>query len=95
MRRKTDKAEEAAFAYQRELGMNDSVSDEHIVARRMGFYDGYRQAEKETIEKAVAWLKKNVNNYIANCTESYPDAPFKATVGGTCWEHLKKAMEEK
>lgn len=95
MKRKTDKAEEAAFAYQRELGMNDSVSDEHIVARRMGFYDGYRQAEKETIEKAVAWLKKNVNNYIVNSTETYSDAPFEASVGGMCWEHLKKAMEEK
>lgn len=41
------KAEERAFAYQRELGMIDSVSDEHIVARRMGFYDGYRAAEKD------------------------------------------------
>lgn len=43
-------AEERAFAYQRELGMIDSVSDEHIVARRMGFYDGYRQAEKDIKE---------------------------------------------
>ena len=41
------RAEERAFAYQRELGMIDSVSDEHIVARRMGFYDGYRKAEKD------------------------------------------------
>lgn len=47
-----NKAEERAFAYQRELGMHDSVSDEHIVARRMGFYDGYRQAEKDL---ALTW----------------------------------------
>jgi len=44
------RAEERAFAYQRELGMIDSVSDDHIVARRMGFYDGYRQAKKDIIE---------------------------------------------
>ena len=46
------RAEERAFAYQRELGMIDSVSDEHIVARRMGFYDGYRAAEKDL---ALTW----------------------------------------
>lgn len=34
-------AEEKAFDYQRGLGMIDSVSDDHIVARRMGFYDGF------------------------------------------------------
>lgn len=34
-------AEERAFDYQRELGMIDSVSDDHVVARRMGFYDGF------------------------------------------------------
>lgn len=55
------RAEERAFAYQRELGMIDSVSDEHIVARRMGFYDGYRQAEKdikEWVEEQLAILDK-------------------------------------
>ena len=50
-------AEERAFAYQRELGMIDSVSDEHIVARRMGFYDGYRQAEKDIKEAIVKHFK--------------------------------------
>lgn len=34
-------AEEKAFDYQRELGMIDSVSDDHVIARRMGFYDGF------------------------------------------------------
>jgi len=46
------KAEEASFDYQRELGMIDSVSDEHIVARRMGFQDGYKKAEKDL---ALTW----------------------------------------
>ena len=55
------KAKQRAFAYQRELGMIDSVSDEHIVARRMGFYDGYRKAEKDIkgwIEEQLAILDK-------------------------------------
>ena len=55
------RAEQRAFAYQRELGMIDSVSDEHIVARRMGFYDGYRKAEKaikEWIEEQLTILDK-------------------------------------
>ena len=55
------RAEERAFAYQRELGMHDSVSDEHIVARRMGFYDGYRAAVKdikEWVEEQVTILDK-------------------------------------
>lgn len=47
MRSRAERAEEAAFNYQLELGMIDSVSDEHIVARRMEFKDGYKQAEKE------------------------------------------------
>lgn len=54
-------AEERAFAYQRELGMIDSVSDEHIVARRMGFYDGYCKAEKnikEWVEEQLTILDK-------------------------------------
>ncbi len=51
MGRKTDTAERESFAYQRELGMHDSVSDEHIVARRMGFYDGYRKAERDIMKR--------------------------------------------
>lgn len=85
MRSRVERAEEAAFDYQRELGIIDSVSDEHIIARRMGFYDGYKKAEKDTIERAVAWLKKNTKNYVGQVQE-----PF--------WfmfiQHFKKAMEE-
>lgn len=55
---------------------------------------GYEQAEKDTIERAVAWLKDNAEKYIVQTTESYPDAPFKAIIGGKCWEDLKKAMED-
>ena len=64
-KRKKDISEEKAYEYQRELGMVDSVSDEHIVARRMGFYDGYRQAKKEDIELAVCWLKKKIKEIYA------------------------------
>lgn len=50
--------EEKAFAYQRELGMNDSVSDEHIVARRMGFLDGYKQAERDINREMIGRMQK-------------------------------------
>ena len=58
------------------------------------FLDGYEEAEQDTIEKAIAWLKEHASNYIVNRTESYPDAPFKAIVGGMCWEDLREYMEE-
>ena len=56
--------------------------------------EGYEQAEKDTIERAVAWLKDNAEKYIVQTTESYPDAPFKAIIGGKCWEDFKKAMKD-
>ena len=93
VKKKLEKAEEASFDYQRELGMVDSVSDEHVVARRMGFRDGYRKAEKDTIERAVAWLKEHANNYIVDLTPTYPDAPVNIVVGGKCWEDLKRYLE--
>lgn len=62
--------------------------------RRDIYIRAYEQAEKDIIERAVAWLKDNAEKYIAQTTESYPDAPFKAIIGGKCWEDLKKAMEE-
>ena len=54
----------------------------------------YEQAEKDTIERAVEWLKVHAEDYIVNMTGSYPDAPFNAIIGGKCWDELKKAMEE-
>lgn len=78
---KTSEAAEAAFAYQRELGMNDSVSDEHIVARRMGFYDGYRQAEKDlgwhSVDESLPPVDEEVivlRNELNDCL--LPDASF-------------------
>lgn len=55
---------------------------------------GYEQAEKETVERAIAWLKEHANDYIVDLTPTYPDAPVNIIVGGMCWEDLKKAMEE-
>ena len=54
----------------------------------------YEQAEKDTIERAVEWLKVHAEDYIVNMTGSYPDAPFNAIIGGKCWDELKKAMKE-
>lgn len=55
---------------------------------------GYEQAEKDTIERAIAWLKEKAKDYIVDLTPTYPDAPSNIIVGGMCWEDLKKAMEE-
>ena len=55
--------------------------------------DGYERAKEDLIEKAIAWLTKHVNGYIVNCSESYPDAPFKAVIGDICWEHLKDYLK--
>lgn len=60
---------------------------------RKFYIRAYEQAEKDTIERAVAWLKDNAEKYVAQTTESYPDAPFKAIIGGKCWEDLKEYME--
>ena len=54
----------------------------------------YEQAEKDTIERVVEWLKVHAEDYIVNMTGSYPDAPFNAIIGGKCWDELKKAMEK-
>ena len=67
--------------------------DINTYPRRL-FQEGYEEAEQDTIERAIAWLKEHASNYIVNCTESYPDAPANIVVGGMCWEHLRKAMEE-
>lgn len=75
-----------------------SYAKEHAVLSglvyREGVKYGYEQAEKDTIERAVEWLKVHAKDYIVNMTGSYPDAPFDAIIGGKCWDELKKAMEE-
>ena len=60
---------------------------------RYCFRRGYEAAEKETIERAIAWLKENANKYIVDLTPTYPDAPVNIIVGGMCWEHLKNFLE--
>ena len=62
--------------------------------KRCLFIMGYESAEKDTIDRAVAWLKEHANDYIVDLTPTYPDAPVNIIVGGMCWEHLRKAMEE-
>lgn len=53
----------------------------------------FEKAEKDTIERAIAWLKSNAVNYIYNYTDSYPDAPFRVAIGCKCWEDLKEYMK--
>ena len=84
------RAEEAAKAYEESLDYYHCMNDWPSIAYRAG----YEQAEKDTIEKAVAWLKEHANEYIVDLTPTYPDAPVNIIVGGMCWEDLKKAMEE-
>ena len=61
--------------------------------QRDGFVKGYEQAEKDTIERAIAWLKENANKYIVDLTPTYPDATANIIVGGMCWEHLKDYLQ--
>ena len=67
--------------------------DVNTYPRRL-FQQGYEQAEKGTIERAVAWLKDNANKYIIDLTETYPDAPVNIIVGGMCWEDLTKYLKD-
>lgn len=61
---------------------------------RIAYERGYEQAEKDTIERAVTWLKDNANKYIVDLTETYPDAPVNIIVGGMCWEDLTKYLKD-
>lgn len=56
------------------------------------FVSGAEWQRKQLIDKACEWLESNVEKYIYNDTP-YPDADFKACVGGKCWEYFRKAME--
>ena len=59
---------------------------------RKFYIRAYEQAEKETIERVVAWLKEHANDYIVDLTPTYPDAPSDIIIGGKCWEDLKEYM---
>ena len=58
-----------------------------------GYKEGYEQAEEDTTERAISWLKEHADDYIVDLTPSYPDAPVNIIVGGMCWEHLKNFLE--
>lgn len=95
------RAEEAALeAYpaiirEREAGMGGLTLpyDANTLPRKY-FKEGYEQAEKDTLERAITWLIEHANKYIVNITERYPDAAFDVVVDRKCWVDLKKAMEE-
>ena len=54
---------------------------------------GYSQAEKETIERVVSWLIKNVDYYIGSM-EFSRCLPIKYHVSCACWADLKAFIEE-
>ena len=60
---------------------------------RKFYIRAYEQAEKDTIERAIAWLKEHANDYIVDLTPTYPDAPVNIVVGGRCWDDLKEYLE--
>ena len=52
-------------------------------ACREKYQEGYEQAEKDTIERTITWLKEHINDYIVKGR----DIDFM-------FDDLKKAMEE-
>lgn len=84
------RAEELAKAYEESLDYYHCMNDWPSIAYRAG----YEQAEKDTIERAVTWLRDNANKYIVDLTETYPDAPVNIIVGGICWEDLTKYLKD-
>ena len=54
---------------------------------------GYEQAEKDTIERVVSWLIKNVDYYIGSMEVSRC-LPIKYHVSCACWADLEAFMEE-
>ena len=89
--------QEAMKAYPPEMIYGESTLDgkyDGNATPRYYYIKGYEQAEKDTIERVVEWLKVHAEDYIVNMAGSYPDAPFNAIIGGKCWDELKKAMEQ-
>lgn len=62
-------------------------------SRRLSYIKGYEQAEKDTIERVVSWLIKNVDYYIGSMEVSRC-LPIKYHVSCACWADLKAFMEE-
>lgn len=74
-----------------------SYAKEHDVLSglvyREGVKYGYEKAEKDTIERVVSWLIKNVDYYIGSMEVSRC-LPIKYHVSCACWADLKAFMEE-
>lgn len=66
------------------------------------YQQAYEQGQKETIERAVEWLKEHANDYIqidvidlaVDPPPTNPDASIDIFVKSKCWDDLKKALEE-
>lgn len=66
--------------------------DTHKPIRQI-YIKGYEQAEKDTIERVVSWLIKNVDYYIGSM-EFSRCLPIKYHVSCACWADLKAFIEE-
>lgn len=77
-------------------GFTQTVKD-HNAFGRLLFQEGYEAAEKDTIERAIAWLKENANKYIVDIGVGYGEhgRNVELVVGGMCWEHLQQELEAK
>ena len=60
---------------------------------RKFYIRAYEQAEKDTIERAVAWLKENASKNIMGIGIGI-DEPMDYFVPDYVWEEFRKAMEE-
>lgn len=76
--------------------VQSEMVDTHAPIRKI-FLKGYEQAEKDAIERAIAWLKENANKYIVDIGVGYGEhgRNVELVVGGMCWEHLKQELEAK
>lgn len=93
------RSEEAALkAYPKKEAWNKQATGHYDpnFPRRKAYMQGYEQAEKDTIERAISWLKEHTNDYIVDIGVGYGEngRNVELIVGGMCWEHLKKAMED-
>lgn len=57
------------------------------------YAEGFKKAEKETIERAVIWLKENVSQHIMGVGIGLHE-PMDYFVPDFVWEDFKKAMVE-
>jgi len=99
------RAEEAALkaypvdicGYQCGCKVGDSPEPlDYNEVKRCAFQEGYEKAEKDTIERAISWLKEHANEYIVDVGVGYGEhgRNVELIIGGKCWEHLKQALED-